>query len=80
MLIRLFSVYWLVSLFVFLTLLGVFLADRSTPKSDRLSWLLVCVGSLIWFIAVPLSILELARKLCRREILPKPELPWKTWN
>ncbi|MBD1853223.1 hypothetical protein [Leptolyngbya sp. FACHB-711] len=80
MLIRLLLVYLLVSLVVFITLLGVFWADHTTPKSDRLSWLLVCIGSFIWFITIPLSIIELTRKLFRRDILPKPECPWKTWN
>lgn len=75
MLIRLLSVYSVVSLVVFITLLSVFWTDRTTPKSDRLSWLLVFIGSLIWFVAVPLSMLELARKLFRRDALPKPEFP-----
>lgn len=80
MLIRLLSVYLLVALVVFMMLLGVFLADNTTPKSDRLSWLLVCIGSLIWFVAIPLSIVELVRKILRRDVLPKPEFPWRTWN
>jgi|GEM_PF-3826618 hypothetical protein len=78
MLTRLFLVYSLVSLVVFVTLFGVFWTDGTTPKSDRLSWLLVCIGSLIWFVTVPLSIVELARKLFRRDVLPRPEFPRRT--
>ena len=34
-------------------LLNAFLKDRSTPKTDLVSWLVVGVGSLIWFITLP---------------------------
>ncbi|WP_088892682.1 hypothetical protein [Leptolyngbya ohadii] len=80
MLIRLLSVYLLVSLVVFLMLVGVFLADSTTPKSDRLSWLLICIGSLFWVIAVPLSFVEVFQKWVCAVVLHKPESPRRNWN
>lgn len=35
-------------------LLNAFLKDASTPKTDILSWLLLLVSSLLWFIFLPL--------------------------
>lgn len=35
-------------------LLNAFLKDASTPKTDVLSWLLLVVSSLLWFVFLPL--------------------------
>ncbi len=34
-------------------LLNAFLKDASTPKTDILSWLLIVVSSLLWFVSLP---------------------------
>lgn len=80
MLIRLLSVYSLVALVVFLTLVGVFLADGTTSKTDRLSWLLICIGSLFWVVAVPLSFVEVFQKWVWSVVLHRQESPRRNWN
>ncbi len=43
---------------VFGVLLRAFLKDKSTPKSDTTSWLVVFVGTLIWPLILPSMILK----------------------
>lgn len=59
------AVYLTVALFVFLVLLSAFLLDRSTPKTHRLSWLVVVLGSAFWLVVIPLSFVEVVRKLAK---------------
>lgn len=59
-------IYTLNALIVALILLWAFLSDRSTSNSDRTSWLVVCVASAFWFVAIPLSMAEVLRKAFQR--------------
>jgi hypothetical protein len=43
---------------VFGVLLTAFLKDRSTPKSDVTSWLVVLIGTLVWPLVLPSMILK----------------------
>lgn len=67
-------IYVLNALVVALILLWAFLSDRSTPKTHRLSWVIVLLGSAFWFIAVPISMVEIVRKILQQ----RKELPNKT--
>lgn len=46
-------------------LLNAFLRDRSTPKTDLLSWKLLLVASLVWFIILPYI-------LCQKWLMAEP--------
>lgn len=71
-------IYTLNALIVFLILLWAFLSDRSTPNSHRLSWIILCLASTLWFVAVPLSMVEILRKvLQQRRTLPNRSNPPK---
>lgn len=59
-------IYWLNAAIVALILLLAFLADRSTAKSQKMSWIIILVASLFWFIAIPLSGVEHLRRSFRR--------------
>ena len=59
--------YLTVSAMVFCYWLGLFVADKSTPKTDLTSWLVLAIGPLFWPIVLPLSIIELATKSSREE-------------
>lgn len=50
-------------------LLGAFLLDNSTSKSDLSSWTVVVVGSLFWVICLP-SVLYKAITTLRRLLAP----------
>lgn len=54
--------YLTISVTVFCYWLGLFLADRSTPKNDLASWLILIIAPLFWPIVVPVSIVELITK------------------
>jgi hypothetical protein len=43
---------------VFGILLSAFLKDKSTPKSDVISWLVVLIGTLAWPLVLPSMILK----------------------
>jgi hypothetical protein len=45
--------YLLGTTITFSILLNAFLKDGSTAKTDALSWLVVLVGALLWFITLP---------------------------
>ena len=54
--------YLTVSATVFVYWLGLFIADRSTPKNHLASWLILLIAPLLWPIVVPASIVELITK------------------
>ena len=54
--------YLTVSVTVFLYWLGLFIADKSTPKTHLTSWLTLLIAPLFWPIVVPISIIELVTK------------------
>ena len=59
----LFSLYWAVALCVFAIYLGAFLKDTQTPKTDRRSWIVLCLGAAFWIVVLPISAyLALARR------------------
>jgi len=39
-----------------------FLADKETPKTHLLSWIVLLVAALLWPISVPLACIELIEK------------------
>ncbi len=51
----LFLLYWVVALCVFTAYLVAFLKDTQTPKTDRLSWMVLCIGAVLWIIVLPIS-------------------------
>lgn len=54
--------YLTVSATVFCYWLGLFFADRSTPKTHLASWLILLIAPLFWPIVLPVSIVELVTK------------------
>jgi hypothetical protein len=52
------TLYFTGATLVFSILLGAFLRDNSTSKSDVISWLVVLVGTLIWPLILPSMILK----------------------
>lgn len=54
--------YLTISVTVFCYWLGLFLADKSTPKTHLASWLIILIAPLFWPIVLPMSIVELATK------------------
>lgn len=54
--------YLTISGTVFCYWLGLFFADRSTPKNHLASWLILIIAPLFWPIVVPVSIVELITK------------------
>jgi RsiW-degrading membrane proteinase PrsW (M82 family) len=72
--------YILNALVVALVLLWAFLSDRSTAKNHKLSWLVICIASALWLIAVPLSIIEVLRKfIYQRRVLSAKPVPQDVW-
>lgn len=66
-------IYLLNAAIVAFILLVSFWSDSSTPKNHKLSWIIVLVASLLWFITVPLSIAEFSYKALRRQRAVKGE-------
>lgn len=62
MLINLLAFYLIVVVAVFLVLLSAFLTDCVASKIDKLSWAVLVLGSLFWFIAIPISVVEILYK------------------
>ena len=54
--------YLTVSATVFCYWLGLFMADKSTPKTHIASWLILLIAPLFWPIVIPASIVELLTK------------------
>jgi hypothetical protein len=61
------TLYGLVALIVFLVLLVALLLDSTTSKTDWISWCIVAIAALAWPLAVPLSLIEVSRKILRRK-------------
>lgn len=55
--------YLLNALIVAVVLSVALLSDRSIPKRHGASWVVILLASGFWFIAVPLSIAEIGRKV-----------------
>ncbi len=53
--------YWTISLMVFIYWSMLFYLDRSTPKTDLISWGVLLIAPLLWPIVLPLSSWELSR-------------------
>jgi hypothetical protein len=54
--------YATISVTVFCYWLGLFIADKSTPKTHIASWLILLIAPLFWPIVLPVSIVELITK------------------
>jgi hypothetical protein len=54
--------YATISVTVFCYWLGLFIADKSTPKTHIASWLILLIAPLFWPIVLPVSIVELVTK------------------
>jgi hypothetical protein len=52
------TLYFSGATLVFGILLNAFLKDKSTPKSDVTSWLVVLIGTLVWPLVLPSMILK----------------------
>jgi uncharacterized membrane protein len=52
--------YSIVALVVLCFCLTIFWQDRSTPKNDLTSWLVILIAPWLYPIAIPLSIIELS--------------------
>ena len=65
------ALYFTIALVVFCILLTAFWFDRSTPKTDKVSWVLVFLGAAFWFVVLPLSGIEISRKFLKI----KPHIP-----
>jgi hypothetical protein len=46
-------IYLIGASFTFVLMLSIFLKDRSTPKTDLVSWKLLLVSALLWFVILP---------------------------
>lgn len=58
--------YLTVSATVFFYWLSLFIADKSTPKSDFASWMIILIAPWFWPIVIPASIVELMTKSTSR--------------
>ena len=54
------------ALTVFIIWLSLFWEDLRTPMSDKSSWIVLLVATLLWPLSLPMSLIELSRK--RREV------------
>jgi len=52
------TAYLVLSAIAFTVYLSIFLKDSSTPKTDRLSWLVLIVATLLSPISLPISLLK----------------------
>ncbi len=59
MLTIIFTYYCSIACLVFSIWLVVFLKDKTTPKTDLVSWLVLILGSVAWLIVLPIASLEL---------------------
>lgn len=49
-------IYLIGTTITFGILLNAFLSDRSTSKADALSWLVLLIGTTLWFVILPFMI------------------------
>lgn len=47
--------------------LTLFMADKSTPKNDFASWIIILIAPLFWPIVLPVSAIELITKSAAKE-------------
>ena len=59
--------YLTVSATVFLYWFSLFMADKSTPKNDFASWMIILIAPLFWPIVLPASAIELITKSATKE-------------
>lgn len=52
--------------------LGAFLLDKTTPKTDIQSWVVLGIATLIWPISVPLACLEMLNKAKHARVKESP--------
>ncbi|ELS03125.1 hypothetical protein Xen7305DRAFT_00028450 [Xenococcus sp. PCC 7305] len=57
-----FVLYSMIASLLFCIWLGLFLLDSTTPKTDKISWLVLLIAPLFWPIVLPLAIWELIHK------------------
>jgi len=57
-----FAVYGMIALVLFCFWLGLFFRDSTTPKNDKVSWLVLLIAPLFWPIVLPIAIWELIQK------------------
>lgn len=69
-------IYVLNALVVASILILAFLSDRSTSKRQKMSWMIIGAAATFWFIAIPVSIVEVLHRIIRqRHVLQKPHKP-----
>ena len=59
--------YLTVSATVFFYWFSLFMADKSTPKNDFASWMIILIAPLFWPIVLPVSAIELITKSALKE-------------
>ncbi len=59
--------YLTVSVAFFLYWLQLFWNDKSPPKSDLFSWMILVIAPLLWPVSFPASVLELMTKSSNRQ-------------
>ena len=59
--------YLTVSATVFIYWFSLFMADKSTPKNDFASWMIILIAPLFWPIVLPASAIELITKSAAKE-------------
>jgi hypothetical protein len=59
--------YLTVSATVFIYWFSLFMADKSTPKNDFASWMIILIAPLFWPIVLPVSAIELITKSAAKE-------------
>ena len=61
------QIYFFNVLIVASILCWAFFSDRSTPKNHSSSWIVIGLASVFWFVAIPLSFVEIIRKVWRQQ-------------
>jgi hypothetical protein len=64
------ALYTAGALLVFSLSLRAFLKDRSTPKTDLLSWMVILVATVLWPLTLP--------SILRKKVLKPAPVPLKT--
>ena len=59
---NLFFCYGVIALILFCFWLSLFFMDKTTPKTDKTSWLVLLIAPLFWPLVLPIAIWELMRK------------------
>jgi hypothetical protein len=61
--------YFAIAFIVFCFWLVLFLLDNTTPKTDSISWVILLIAPLLWPIVLPISCMELVKKIQKRQQL-----------